>query len=411
MGFLRSARSFVFLASILFVTVSCSADPQRVTSRLFQDDKGTFQRPDDPENFGGAARVTLTSNTILYALGSNDILEPRITLPVGSTIEIPVPYEIQNYRYRKPDGSIDWTSMGFISPIVIISVTREHANEFPDSLLEEINATPGGLFVFATIVSELHGVEGDFEPVAGGEPGEGFLKNFEPNGKPKFNYTNQVKKRFGDRLNKGVNMKNLSPAERVKWAKIYNELKRAANRKVATPKAILMIDREAAMEHSIAFEKFGVIPFNGAWTIAVLATAVRHGFPNVPCAEFMSELLRQAYQRAGYAVTDDFNKQKKNQLIWSNTAAVVNFSKALYTAGWIPWETSKYRPITGALMMHVAGLSPGHTYISAGDDGRLIVDNGSPQGRDLRVTSEKTINLMYKSGVFFLPPGINPPKW
>lgn len=411
MAYLRSARSLVFFFALILITASCAGDPERVTTRNVTDDKVKYDSPDSPDAFGGAARVTLTTKTTLYALGTNEILEERVTLPVGSTIEIPVPYEIQNYRYRKPDGTVDWTSMGFISPVVIVSVSREQANQFPEPLIDELNHTPGGLFVFATIVSELHGVEGDFEPIQGGVPGAGYLKNFEANGKPKFNYTNQVKKRFGDRLNKGVNMKQLSPAERLKWTKIYNELKRAANRKVPTPKAILMIDREAAMEHSIAFEKFGVIPFNGAWTIAVLATAVRHGFPNVPCAEFMSELLRQAYQRAGYAVTDDFNKQKKNQLIWSNTAAVVNFSKALYTAGWIPWETSKYRPITGAFMMHVAGLSPGHTYISAGDDGRLIVDNGSPQGRDLRVTSEKTINLMYKSGVFFLPPGINPPKW
>lgn len=408
MTILRSVRIFFILSLFTSLNISCAADPQSVVSRPVRDDKGIFESPDV---FTGGARIRLTSKTTLYALGNDGILVERVTLSVGSTIEIPVPYEIQNFRYRKSDGTTDWTSTGFIGPVAIISAASEHAYQFPEAEIDELNQTPAGLYVFASIVSDLHGVEGDFDAIAGGTPGEGFLKSFEANGKPKFNYAEQVKKRFGAKLNKGVDPKKLSSAERVKWTKIYNELKRAANRKVPTPKAILMIDREAAMEHSIAYEKFGVIPFNGAWTIAVLATAVRHGFPNVPCAEFMSELLRQAYQRAGYAVTDDFNKAKKNQLIWSNTAAVVNFSKALYTAGWIPWETSKYRPITGALMMHVAGQTPGHTYISAGDDGRLIVDNGSPQGRDLRVTTEKTINLMYKSGVFFLPPGINPPKW
>ena len=55
-------------------------------------------------------------------------------------------------------------------------------------------------------------------------------------------------------------------------------------------------------------------------------------------------------------------------------------------AGWIPWDMADYRPPIGAIMMHGAGTTPGHTYISAGDDGRLIVDNGAPQGRDLRAT-------------------------
>jgi hypothetical protein len=62
-------------------------------------------------------------------------------------------------------------------------------------------------------------------------------------------------------------------------------------------------------------------------------------------------------------------------------------------------------------MMHGAGLSPGHTFMAAGDDGRLVVDNGSPQGRDLRTTTESTLRVMYKNGVFFLPPGISPKAW
>ncbi|MNL85016.1 hypothetical protein D3C87_2131790 [compost metagenome] len=61
--------------------------------------------------------------------------------------------------------------------------------------------------------------------------------------------------------------------------------------------------------------------------------------------------------------------------------------------------------------MNGSGLTPGHTYIAAGDDGMIIVDNGAPQGRDLRKTTEKTISIMYQTGVFFLPPGITPATW
>ena len=142
--------------------------------------------------------------------------------------------------------------------------------------------------------------------------------------------------------------------------------------------------------------------------MAVKSTAVRHGFPNVPCAEFMSEMIRQSYKRAGYDFKEDFNNELGNYLIWNQTAAVVNLANALHKGGWIPWELSKYAPPAGAIMMHEQATSPGHTYMVAGDNGRFIVDNGSPAGRDLRKTSKKIIELMFKGGVFFLPPGIIP---
>lgn len=254
-------------------------------------------------------------------------------------------------------------------------------------------------------------MEGSFAAVSAGTPGEGFLKYYAASGKPKFKYTSSVTKRFGARLNKGVDAKTLSAAENEKWQAIYQELVIAVNRKTETPKFYLMMDKTKATQASIDFEKTGVISPQGAWTIATQATAVRHGFSNVPCAEFQSELLRQAYQRAGYRVTDDFNSAKGNTLIWSSTAAVVNFSMALYKAGWVPWDSTLYRPPVGAFLMNGSGLTPGHTYISGGDDGMIIVDNGAPQGRDLRKTTEKTISIMYQTGVFFLPPGINPPVW
>lgn len=212
-------------------------------------------------------------------------------------------------------------------------------------------------------------------------------------------------------MNKGVDSKSLSAADLQKWQRIYAELKKVADRTVATPKSYLMIDTTQAQTASLNYEKTGVIATNGAWSIAVGQTAVRHGFSNVPCAEFQSEILREAYQRAGYRTTDDFNTSKGNQLIWSNTAAVVNFSKALYTAGWVAWDATIYKPVTGAFLMNSAGESPGHTYIAASDDGLFIVDNGSPQARDLRKTSQSIIEMMYQTGVFFLPPGINPPTW
>ena len=61
--------------------------------------------------------------------------------------------------------------------------------------------------------------------------------------------------------------------------------------------------------------------------------------------------------------------------------------------------------------MNGAGNTPGHTYLAAGDDGQIIMDNGSPHGRDLRKTTQKIIELMYQTGVFFLPPGIQPDPW
>lgn len=339
------------------------------------------------------------------------ILENKVELPAGTQIEVPVNYEVKHLDYRTSSGAIERSSTGFLFPVKVISVTEAFQGQFTKARLEEFNKTAGGLFIFASIVGNLEGVEGNFSAVTAASPGEGFLKYYELNGKPKFKYTSSVTKRFGAKLNKGVASSSLPPEERQKYQRIFEELRSAVNRKVATPKSYLMVDKKVATQWSIDFEKKGVIPTSGAWTVATQATAVRHGFANVPCAEFQSELLRQAYQRAGYRVTDDFNKAKGNALIWSSTAAVVNYSMALYKAGWIPWDATQYRPITGSIMMNGAGYTPGHTYISGGDDGMIIVDNGAPQGRDLRKTTDRTISIMFQVGVFFLPPGISPPAW
>ncbi|WP_413583203.1 hypothetical protein [Bdellovibrio sp. HCB288] len=341
---------------------------------------------------------------------SNSILENKAELPAGTQIEVPEDYSTKNLDYRDSNGKIVRSSTGFIYPIKVVSVPSSFASQFPQSKIDSLNKTSGGLFIFASIVGSLQGAEGNFAVVVPAAAGEGFLKNYNTTGKPKFSYTTSSTKRF-PKINKGVDPATLSSADRAKWNAIYSELRKVANREIQTPKSYLMVDSTTAKAASLDYEKTGKVALNGAWSIAVQQTAVRHGFANVPCAEFQSELVREAYQRAGYRVSDDFNTSKGNKLIWSSTAAVVNFSMALYKAGWIAWDGTKYKPMTGAILMNGSGISPGHTYISGSDDGMIIVDNGSPQGRDLRKTSDSIISMMFETGVFFLPPGINPPTW
>lgn len=339
------------------------------------------------------------------------ILEGKAEVPAGTQIEVPENYLSKNLDYRDSNGKIIRSSTGFIYPIRIVSVPAVYQSQFPAKVIDGINNVSGGLFIFASIVGTMQGIQGDFAVVTSATSGDGYLKNYNVNGKPKFNYSNSVKKRFFDKLNKGVVASNLSAADLHKWQSIYQELKKVADRTKPTAKSYLMVDAVVAKKASLDYEVSRLVPTNGAWSIAVGQTSVRHGFSNVPCAEFQSEIVREAYQRAGYRVSDDFNSVKGNDLIWSNTAAVVNFSMALYKAGWIPWDSTMYRSMTGALLMNGSGNSPGHTYISANDDGSIIVDNGAPQGRDLRKTSQSIIDMMFQTGVFFLPPGVNPPPW
>ncbi|WP_374077000.1 hypothetical protein [Bdellovibrio bacteriovorus] len=375
------------------------------------DGEETTNATPTPAPAPSASQKLLLSQAMTVRYEKSGILESKVELPEGTQIEVPLNYEVKHLDYRNSNGGIERSSTGFLYPIKVVSVAPQYASSFPQSKIDDINRTAGGLFIFASLVGNLEGTNGSFAVVSAATPGAGFLKYYNPSGKPKFKYTNSVTKRFGPRLNKGIDPNSLSAFDKAKWQSIYNELKKAVNRTVATPKSYLMMDKAKATQASIDFEKKGIISTVGAWSIATQGTAVRHGFPNVPCAEFQSELLRQAYQRAGYRVTDDFNATKGNKLIWSNTAAVVNFSMALYKAGWVAWDSTLYRPIVGSFLMNGSGLTPGHTYTSAGDDGMLIVDNGAPQGRDLRKTTEKTISIMYQTGVFFLPPGINPPVW
>lgn len=349
--------------------------------------------------------ITLSSKMELRNLDRN-ILEKLTVLPAGTVIEAFA--DTQNYTldYRDDSGTVRRSSTGFLHPIRV-----SKAPNLSDSNIANLNEQPGGLYISAQVERDAQGVQGNFSPLSAGSPGEGFLKLFSSIGKPINAYTSGINKRFPGKINQGVRSSDLSESQRTKYQRIYQELSRVANRSVATPKNLLMMPVAEARQHSINFEKTGVVHPVGAWTIAVEGTAVRHDFANVPCAEFMSEVVRQAYQRAGFSVHDDFNAKKGNQLIWNKTASVVGFSQALVSAGWVPWDPQLYRPPTGALLFHMTGKSPGHTYISAGLDGQLIVDNGSPQGRNLRQTVEKTISLMFRTGLFILPPGIQPERW
>ncbi len=376
------------------------------------DEIATPVPSDNSNNSVQKQNFKITTDMNVRYLKSN-VFEAITELPTGAIVSIGDDSQLFNYEFRNSSGGLTRSSTGFLSHITIVSVPAAYASEFPASRIESLNATAGGLYMSASIsgtaTSTISG--SDYPIISPATPGAGFLALYNASGKPKFSYTKSITKRFGTQVNKAISMDSLSIDNQKKYTAIYNELKKAVDRTVASKKAYMIMDKSAATQASINFEKTGAILQTGAWTIATQGTAVRHGFANVPCAETQSEILRQAYTRAGYKVTDDFNTTKGNQLIWSNTAAVVNFSKALYTAGWIPWDSTIYKPMTGSFLMNGSGLSPGHTYISAGDDGRIIVDNGAPQGRDLRKTSQSTIDMQYQTGVFFLPPGIIPAKW
>ena len=365
----------------------------------------------DPEVLSEPIKNLILNQAMPLRILKGNVLEPFIEIPAGTQITIPEHYEIKYYDYRNSSGTVERSSTGFLHPIKIVSVANSFASQFTEARIASINSTEGGLYLFASIVGSNEGSAGSFSIITATEANPGYLKYYGPNAKPRFNFTNSIVRRFGSGVNKKVEENQLGKSVITKWQKIYLELVRVADRTQSASKALLIMDLNEAKKRSLEFEQSGLVPMMGAWTIATQATAVRHGFANVPCAEFQSEILREAYQRAGYRITEDFNSQRGNQLIWSHTAAVVNFSTALFRAGWIPWDASKYRPIVGSFLMNGSGMSPGHTYISAGMDGRLIVDNGAPQGRDLGKTTDKTIAMMFQTGVFFLPPGINPPSW
>ena len=354
--------------------------------------------------------ITLENKENIRYLLKN-VLEVAAVLPAGTVVKYPKSATPVNYDYRDANGNVLRSSSGFYPMVQIVSVTPENSAQFPPEKILSLNNTANGLFVTSSLLPDS-GSDGVFPAMKGGAPTSDYLAFFDEKGKPKYGYSAYFLKRFGSSLNHAVDGSTMSARERVKWESIYQELKNAGNREDETPMDyLIMSSLDLANKYTKEFETTGVTRPKGAWTMAVRSTAVRHGFPNVPCAEFMSEMIRQAYNRAGYDLKEDFNSTKGNYLIWDQTAAVVNLANALSKAGWIPWELNKYAPPAGAVMMHEQATSPGHTFMVAGDNGRFIMDNGSPAGRDLRATSKKIIDLMFKGGVFFLPPGIIPAGW
>lgn len=346
--------------------------------------------------------IILTSDMAVRTL-SKDVLVKVGTLPAGTQVDVAPDAQTVNNAYQNEQGDAVFSSTGFIGRISIVKSTLS------SSEVARLNAVSTGLYLSAVILDQLQtGLE--FPALRVGTPDVGFTTNYNSNGKPKKAFTTSVLKRFPLTLNKVIS--NQSSSQKKKWTAIMTELQKVADRTHAIDKSFFIIDPEVANQKSIDFENSGKVSTKGAWSIAVLGTAARHGFQNVPCAEFMGEILREAYKRAGYNYSDDFNSKNGNVLSYTGGAALVtNFSDYLNKAGWIPWDPQTYIPPTGAFMMNESGKSPGHTYMSAGDSGRFIFDNGSPQGRDLRVTTQKTIELMYMNGVFFLPPGLTPKKW
>lgn len=342
-----------------------------------------------------AAVVKITDPQIVYFVKNGAVENSGKWLPGGISVEANTNETITKVRDGK--GKTSFSSTGFVKVVPVGTM---------------LDLPKQDIYISAAAIQSD---EGDFFPIlqpAKLAPTAGFNKYFHPTGQPRSGYPQALRKLFGARLNKNIDSAQMTPAERDKWTKIFAEMQLAANRRKRTPKKILMIDPNEAQVRSSAFAKSGSVFSDGAWTVAVKGTAKRYGFEETPCAEFVSEVLRQAYQRAGHSHYEDFNEKNHNQLDFQHGGSAVAFlAKHLNKAGWVPWEATEYIPPAGAIMMHEMAQTPGHTYLIAGDYGRFIVDNGSPAGRDLRVSSAGNIGMLYKHGVFFLPPGFRPKPW
>jgi hypothetical protein len=349
----------------------------------------SFVSQSNSKSFNDDEKIILEENEILRILQSG-VLEKSRSVPKGTLLSVQKPLQYVTYSYRDEKNRIKRSSNGFLAKAHI-----------PGSQIS--------YYVSSHVLA--YSTNPRIDPLPVFKPQKDYLLNYTHEGKPLVNFSESFRKRFGDRLNLNLSLEQLPAQQRKKWQSIYNELAELADRSRPTDAKLLFMDREDALQASVDYEERGYVPSGGAWTIAVKATAVRHGFPNVPCAEFMSQIIRQSYERAGYSAIEDFNIEKSNPLIYSNTALVVNLGKALFIAGWIPWDSAAYQPKQGAIMLNAYGLSPGHAYLISSDKGQVIVDNGAPRGRDLRMTSDSVIKMMYQNGVFFLPPGILPKHW
>ena len=256
-----------------------------------------------------------------------------------------------------------------------------------------------------------------------------------------------LKRVFAQQLNKGLTAKDMTPEEYQKYQSIYKQITLAVDRTQPTPRSYYILSEDweknkKAFSLSIDFETKGKIYPNGAYTIANQGTAERQGWGDLPCAESAAEIVRQAYQRAGYNFFDDFNRKDGDPIEHSIRWHVGILARALVAGGWIPWDYTMYRPPVGAVLVstrplelnsseyepylddHFMDSMEGHVYIAAGFDGEFVVDNGGyERGRDLRLAPQddedhkrrpETFDdplAQYNASVFFLPPGINPKPW
>jgi hypothetical protein len=375
-------------------------------------------------SFASASPALASTHEIILVNDANlrlmksEILELASPIPAGTRLSLPDDSAPVFNRYRDGDGSVKGSTNGFYPGLRVVSVPPAYEDRFPPEALDRLNSTPGGLYLSSADVNTA-AEPGSAIPAlpASGSPSSGYSKIFAPNGKRKSNpFAARLKKRFGSQFNREIPLASLPTGEQAKWRAIFGALAADADRTRESPRANLFLDsgsaaqdRALARQYSEDFERAGRIQISGAWTIATQGTAARHGFADRPCAEFVSELVRQAYEKTGYHMSDDFRGD--DYLIWNHTAAVTDLATALYHSGWIPWDPAEYRPPAGAIGMNAYADTPGHTYLIAGAGGRFIVDNGSPKGRDLYNTSAKNIENMYNLGAFFLPPGIVPARW
>lgn len=408
------------LAFFTFASCGAQLPPDKIKDGTKTGDETTDLGEDIPPSLPGKSsinKIFLSRAANLRNLSAN-ILEVTANIPAGTQLEISDTSAPVFHKYRDADGSVKMSTSGFYPGLKIITVPPSYVNEFPQEVMDRLNATAGGLYLSSNDVNSANESGSVIPPLPSDRtPSEDYLSFFNADGKRHSNpFAARLSQRFGAQFNKAIPWSSMTPAEKTKWTSIYRELVEMADRTRETSRSALFLDTgnadddvALAKQFSIDFENSGTIQKYGAWNIATQGTAVRHGFAPTPCAEFMSEVVRQAYTKAGYIMKNDF--KGNNYLLWSNTALVTNFATALHSAGWIPWDPAVYKPMVGAIGMNAYADSPGHTYMIAGANGRFLVDNGSPKGRDLYSTSKKNINNMFNLGTFFLPPGIIPEKW
>lgn len=362
--------------------------------------------------------VTLKMNRPLYCLKPNNVLSVVKNLSKGSAVSIPknaIPL-----LYNLESGQRD--TSGFYSDV-------QTANVSMPSRCQKAK----GFFITALV--PIHDGEGIIAALPLVQtPKASFQKVYNSSGKVRIEEgtiawgIGRNKKRFKTIWNKTIPIGEISSEDLAKSQAVLEELKNFANRTIETPASLVYLSEDSGDDlQSIAralslqtINEYGFSPAYGAWDVAIYGTATRLGFAHAPCAEFMSEVIRQAYARAGYSHDEDFAYTIRDRLIftpWQNDIygpqAVRGLADRLANAGWIPWDPSVYKPALGAIGMALDAWTPGHTYIMAGLNGQFIVDNGNPRGLDLRLSSLSLSRFkdMYGHGVFFLPPGITPEKW